>query len=66
MRITEELRNQALAVAGSVDPELMSGAQAAVAVEDLAVAEKALAGTLMFVALRVARTDAWRNQGFAS
>ena len=66
MTITADLRAQALHVAGSVDPEVMTGAQAAAAVEDLAVAEKALAGTLLFLALRVAQTDAWRGQGHRS
>ncbi len=42
----------------------MSGPQALRAVEELAVADKALVGTLLFVALRVARTSAWRGQGF--
>ena len=37
-----------------VDPELLTGAQAAAAVEDLATAEKAIASTLMFTALRAA------------
>ncbi|MCU1369111.1 MAG: protein of unknown function endonuclease [Ilumatobacteraceae bacterium] len=61
-----DLRDQALRVAGRLDPEVMSGLEAAQAVEDLAVADKALAGTLLFVALRVAKTNAWRGQGFAS
>jgi hypothetical protein len=66
MTLTAELKDQALRVAGRVDPDVMSGPQAAAAVDDLAVAEKALAGTLLFVALRVAKTNAWRGQGFAT
>ncbi len=62
--MTAELKDQALRVAGRIDPEVMSGLQAAQAVEDLAMAEKATAGTLLFVALRVAKTNAWRGQGF--
>ena len=62
--MTSDLRDQALQVAGRVDPEVMSGPQALRAVEELAVADKALVGTLLFVALRVARTSAWRGQGF--
>jgi hypothetical protein len=66
MTTTGELKNQALRVAGQIDPDIMTGAQAAAAVKDLAIAEKALAGTLLFVALRVAKTNAWQGQGFAT
>ena len=61
-----ELRAAALAVASGLDPDTMSGAVAARAVADLAVAEKAVATARMFVALRVAKTDAWRGQGHKS
>src|SRR6476661_6041419 len=64
MTVTSDLRNQALHAAGVIDPDVMTGAQAAAAVEDLAVADKAVAATLMFVALRVAKTDAWQGQGY--
>jgi hypothetical protein len=64
MSMTSELKDQALRVAGSVDPDLMTGSQAADAVEDLAVADKAVAGTLLFLALRVAKTNAWQGRGF--
>ena len=64
--MTSELKDQALRVAGRVDPEVMTGAQAAAAIEDLAVADKAVVGTLLFLGLRVAKTNAWRGQGFAS
>ncbi len=66
MTVTSELRTHTLHLAGSIDPDLMTGAQAAAAVEDLAVADKALSSTLMFVALRVARTNAWQGQGYKS
>ena len=66
MSMTSELKDQSLRVAGRMDPEVMSGAQAAEALEDLAVTDKAVAGTLLFLALRVARTDAWRGEGHAS
>ena len=61
-----DLKTAALAVAAGLEPDLMSGEAAARAVRDLAVAEKAVATARMFVALRVARTDAWRGQGHAS
>jgi len=44
--MTSDLKDQALRVAGTVDPALMTGRQAAEAIEDLAVADKAVAGTL--------------------
>ncbi|MGN6694849.1 MAG: DUF222 domain-containing protein [Aquihabitans sp.] len=66
MTITADLKDQALRVAGTVDPEVMTGVQAAEALEDLAVADKAVAGTLLFLALKVARTNAWQGQGFRS
>ena len=66
MTLTAQLRDQAVRVAGVVDPDLLTGAQAAAAVEDLATAEKAIASTLMFTALRAAKTDAWQGQGYAS
>ena len=53
-------------MAGAVDPEVMTGAQAARALEELVLAEKAIAGTVLFLALRVARTDAWKGQGHLS
>ena len=64
MTMTADLKHQALQVAGRLDPEVMTGAQALAAVEDLAVVEKASAGTLLFLALRVAKTNAWQGQGF--
>src|SRR5690606_20693930 len=64
MTVTSDLRAQTLHVAGSLDPDLMTGAQAAAAVEDLAVADKALSSALMFMALRAARTNAWQGQGY--
>ena len=64
MTMTADLKDQALRVAGRLDPEVLSGAQAAQAVEDLAMADKALMGTLLFVALRVAKTNGWRGQGY--
>ena len=66
MTLTADLCNQALYVAAVVDPDVMTGAQAAAAVEDLATADKAVGSTLLFLALRVATSDAWRGQGFAS
>ncbi len=66
MTMTADLKEQTLRVAGLVDPDLMTGSQAARAVEDLAVAEKALAGTLLFMALRVAKTNAWQGKGYAT
>jgi hypothetical protein len=66
MLATAELRDRALGLASWIDPDTMTGAQAALVVEHLAVADKAIAGTLLFAALRVAKTDAWRGQGHAS
>ena len=66
MTSTADLRAQAVQLAGSLDADRMTGEQAAAALDDLAVADRALAGTLMFLGLRVARTDAWRGQGFQS
>ncbi|WP_426572037.1 DUF222 domain-containing protein [Aquihabitans sp. McL0605] len=66
MTVTSDLRTQALHVAAVIEPELMTGPQAAAAVEDLATADKALGGALLFLALRVARTDAWRGHGHHS
>ena len=64
MTTTADLRDHALRVAMEVDPALLTGEQAAVAVEDLAMAEKALGGTMLFLALRVAKTSAWQGRGF--
>jgi hypothetical protein len=64
MTMTADLKDQALRVAGRIDPDVMTGPQAAAAVEDLAMVEKATAGTLLFVALRVAKTNAWQGHGF--
>ena len=64
--MTGALKDHAVRVAYLVDPDVMTGEQAVAAVEDLAVAEKALAGSRLFVALRVARTNAWQGQGFAT
>jgi hypothetical protein len=66
MLATAELRDRVLALAASIDPDTMTGEQAAMVVEHLAIADKAIAGTLLFAALRVAKTDAWRGQGHAS
>ena len=66
MTITSELRDQALSVAGGLDPEVMTAEQAAAVVDDLATAANAICGTLMFAALRVARSDAWKGQGHAT
>lgn len=66
MTITFDLRLQALTVAGALEPEIMSGDQAVQAVEDLAVAERAVASTLLFCALRVATSQAWKGQGHAT
>ena len=66
MSMTGDLRASALACAAATAPELMTGAQAAVAVRDLATVEKAAATTRMFLALRVAKTDAWRGEGHAT
>ena len=66
MTLIAQLRDQAVRVAGVVDPDRLTGAQAAAAVEDLATAEKAIASTLMFTALRAAKTDAWQGQGYGS
>jgi hypothetical protein len=56
-----QLRAAALEVAASLKPELLTGQQAAHAVRDLVVAEKAIAGLRMLLAARVAQTDAWRD-----
>ncbi|WP_421121540.1 HNH endonuclease signature motif containing protein [Aquihabitans daechungensis] len=66
MTVTSDLRTRAVHAASVVDPDVMTGAQAAAAVEDLATASNAVNATLMFVALRVARTDAWRGGGHKS
>ena len=66
MTTTAELRDQAVRVAGSLEPETMTGEQARAAVQDLATADKAIASTLLFTALRVARSSAWKGRGFAT
>jgi hypothetical protein len=66
MTVTSELRNQAIHTASVVHPELMTGTQAAAAAEDLAMASNAVNATLMFVALRAAKTDGWKGQGHTS
>ena len=66
MTTTADLRDQAVQVAGSLEPETMTGEQAAAAVQDLATADKAIASTLLFTALRVARSSAWKGRGFAT
>jgi hypothetical protein len=63
---SDDLRAAALAFAASVRPEELSGADAATAVRHLATAEKAVATARMFLAVRVARSEAWRGQGHAS
>lgn len=63
MTSTAELRTQALRCAASVEPEVMTGSQAAAAVQDLATVEKAAATARMFLALRVAKTNAWQGSG---
>ena len=64
--MTAELRTQALRCAAAVEPEVMTGDQAAAAVRDLATVEKAAATARMFLALRVAKTSAWQGQGHPS
>src|SRR3954447_13664594 len=66
MTATAVLRTQAVVLAGSIEPETMTGEQAAAALEDLVVADKALGSTIMFLALRAAQTNAWQGQGYAS
>jgi len=63
---TAELKRSALGMAAALDPSTMSGEAAAQGVAELALAEKAIATARMFLAVRVAQTDAWRGQGFAS
>ncbi|MEZ5139815.1 MAG: HNH endonuclease signature motif containing protein [Acidimicrobiales bacterium] len=66
MATAAELRTEVVAFARGLDPEVLSGAQAAAIVRELAVIEKAAATARMFAAVRVAKTDAWRGQGHAS
>ncbi len=66
MTVTAELKAQALRMAASLEPAAMSGEAAAEGVAELALAEKAVATARMFLAVRVAQTDAWRGQGYAS
>lgn len=66
MSLTTDLRDRALQVVGVLEPDTMTGEQAAAAVADLATAEHAVSSALMFAALRVARTNAWQGRGFAS
>lgn len=61
-----DLKAAALGIARRLEPEVLTGAEAAQVVTDLAIAEKACATARMFAAVRVARTDAWRGQGHAS
>ena len=61
MTMTSAFRDQALRLAGSLEPETMTGEQAAAAVQDLATAEHATANALLFLALRVARSHAWKG-----
>ena len=63
MTRTSDLKEQTLQYAASVEPEVMSGDQCAAAVRDLATVEKAAATARMFLALRVAKTNAWQGQG---
>lgn len=66
MTKTSELKDRALRCAASVEPEVMTGDQAAAAVRDLATVEKAAATARMFLALRVAKTSAWQGHGHKS
>ena len=61
-----QLRTDLLQLAQHVDPETMSPADAVALVKELSVIEKAAAAVRMFVALRVAKSDAWRGQGHGS
>ena len=63
MTMTSDLKQQALRCAAAVEPEVMTGDQAAAAVRDLATVEKAAATARMFLALRVAKTNAWQGGG---
>jgi hypothetical protein len=60
------LRTEAVQLARSIEPDALTGDAAAALVEDLVVAEKAIAATRMLVAARVAQTDAWKGQGHRS
>ena len=66
MTTTADLVDQVLLVATRLDPDVMTGEQALAAVEDLAVVDKAAVGALLFAALRVAKTNAWRGRGHKS
>lgn len=61
-----DLRTEVVAFARALDPDVLSGEQAAAVVRELATIEKAAATARMFAAVRVAKTDAWRGQGHAS
>lgn len=61
-----ELRTEVVTFTKALDPEVMTGEQAAAVVRELAVIEKAAATARMFAAVRVAKSDAWRGQGHAS
>ena len=64
MTMTAELKAQALRMAASLEPASMTGEAAAQGVAELALAEKAVATARMFLAVRVAQTDAWQGQGY--
>lgn len=66
MTTTADLRAQLHGTVRMLDPDTMTGEQAARVVQDLAAIEKLAATGRMFAALRVARTDAWRGGGHAS
>jgi hypothetical protein len=61
-----ELRKQLLRCVAHLEPERMTGEQAAAAVSEFSTIEKAAATARMFAAVRVAQTDAWRGKGHAS
>ena len=60
---TTNIRMQALQLAQDLDPQLLTAQQSLHVVEDLAVAEKAIATSLIFAAVRVASTELWRGHG---
>ena len=58
-----QIRSDLLHLAQEVEPEVMTAEAAVALVKELSVIEKAAGAVRMLVALRVAKSDAWRGQG---
>lgn len=66
MDTATELRQQLIRCVQHLEPERLTGEQAATLVTEFSTIEKAAATARMFTAVRVAQTDAWRGKGHAT